>query len=254
MLVSAFIPVFIFTILISNIIYPALKIAPGSKREMYSVPFQQTARLVKEHGDEIPLEDREVIDKILAYDKIAQKYEPELSDKVKATYKKYSSPEEMSDYLAIWAKWLFIHPDTYIQATMNNCYGYFYPEAKSWIAYKEITPPGKRYGVSSPKILSPMRRFTNSIPEIVRNIPLFGLIESIGFYTWLMILSIAYLIYIQKNKIIVLYTPLLVLLLTCMVSPANTMMRYIYPMVLSVPILICYFIHNRNEEGCDENA
>lgn len=250
-MVSTLIPAFIFVVLISNVLYPALKIAPGSKREMYSVPFQQTARLVKEHGDEIPQEDKEIIDKILSYDKIATKYEPELSDKVKATYKKYSTSEEMSDYLSVWAKWLFIHPETYIQATMNNCYGYFYPEAKSWIAYTQITPPGKEYGLSSPKVLSGAREFVNAIPEIVRDIPIIGLIESIGFYTWLMVLSISYLIYIHKKKYIFLYTPLLVLLLTCILSPANTMLRYIYPMILSVPILICYILHIQFEEGCE---
>ncbi len=128
--ISTLTPLFIFIVLISNVLYPALKIAPGSKREMYSVPFQQTARLVKEHGDEIPQEDRDIINKVLAYDKIAERYNPELSDKVKATYKKYSTSEDMSQYLNVWAKWLFIYPDVYIQATMNNCYGYFYPDAK----------------------------------------------------------------------------------------------------------------------------
>lgn len=253
MVLSTCIPVFIFTILLSNIIYPALKIAPGSKREMYSVPFQQTARLIKEHGDEIPQVDREIINRVLSYDKIADRYEPELSDKVKATYKKLSTPEDMNEYLGVWAKWLFIHPETYVQATMNNCYGYFYPEAKSWIAYKEITSPGKRYGVSSPKLLSPLRKVVNNIPEIVRDIPILGMIESIGFYTWLLILSIAYLLYIHKGRVIILYTPLLILLLTCMVSPANTMLRYIYPMVLSVPILICYILHIQYDKGSERN-
>lgn len=248
-ILPTFIPVFIFTIVITNIIYPYFKIASGSKREMYSVPFQQTARLVKEHGDEIPEEDKEIIDKILDYDTIAKRYQPELSDKVKATYKKNATSQEMSDYLGVWAKWLFIHPDVYVQATMNNCYGYFYPEAKSWIAYTKITPPGKRYGVSSPKLLSNGRRIVNAIPEIIRDIPIIGLTESIGFYTWLMICSIAYLVYISKKSFIVVYTPLIVLLLTCMVSPANTMMRYIYPLILGVPILISYILHIQNEEG-----
>ncbi|MFR1294974.1 MAG: DUF6020 family protein [Coprobacillus cateniformis] len=134
---------------------------------------------------------------------------------------------------------------------MNNCYGYFYPDAKSWIAYTEITPPGKDYRVSSPKLLTPIREFVNAIPEFVRNIPIVGLIESIGFYTWLLILSIAYLVYTHNKKFIYMYTPLLILLLTCVLSPANTMLRYIYPMILSVPILICYILHMQFEKGCE---
>ena len=245
--ISMIIPAFIFVVLISNVLYPYLKIAPGSKREMYSVPFQQTARLVKEHGDEIPQEDIEIIDKILDYDKIADRYEPELSDKVKATFRKESTSDEMRDYLNVWAKWLLKYPGVYIQATMSNCYGYFYPEAKSWISYKEITPPGKEYGLESPECLTEMRTYVNSIPETVREIPIFGLMESIGFYTWLLILSISYLIYINKNQLIVVYTPLLVLLLTCILSPANTMMRYVYPIILIVPILIAIILHIQKE-------
>lgn len=241
-------PVFIFIVVISNIIYPAFKIAPGSKREMFSVPFQQTARLVKEHGDEIPLEDRIIIDKILDYDSIAKRYQPELSDKVKATYKKDCTSEELNDYFQIWFKWLCKYPDVYIQATMNNCYGYFYPEAQSWISYTEITPPGKEYGLRSPKELATFRKAVNLIPEVVRDIPVFGMIESIGFYSWLLILSMAFLIYINSKKFLIVFTPLIVLLLTCMLSPANTMFRYIYPMILCVPILICYILHMQNEK------
>jgi len=39
-----------------------------------------------------------------------------------------------------------------------------------------------------------------------------------------------------------------------MVSPANTMMRYIYPLILGVPILIAYILHIQNEEGDVNNV
>ena len=75
--------VFGFYGVFDNVILPYFKITPGSIREMLSVPFQQTARLVKYHSDELTNEEIEVIDKILGYDDLAERYDPELADDVK---------------------------------------------------------------------------------------------------------------------------------------------------------------------------
>lgn len=256
LIIPLILPIVIYQIVIVNMLFPYFKIAPGSKREAFSIPFQQTARLIKEYGNEISKEDAAIINKVLDYNTIAERYNPELSDKVKATYKKDCTSEEFNEYLQVWAKWLFIHPDTYVQATMSNCYGYFYPEAKSWLTYTEITPPGKRYGVQSPEILKMPRLASTHVADVFRKIPGIGLLESIGFYTWLLILCISYCIYRNKNKCIIMMSPILILLLTCIAGPANTMMRYIYPMILCVPIYVImtlYFTSERMEDDKNEN-
>ena len=48
--------------LILNSLTPAYRIAPGSIREALSFPFQQTARTVSKHSDELPEEEKEAID------------------------------------------------------------------------------------------------------------------------------------------------------------------------------------------------
>ena len=50
---------------------------------MFSLPFQQTARYVKNTGDEISEEEREIIAKVLDYDSLAEIYEPMTADPVK---------------------------------------------------------------------------------------------------------------------------------------------------------------------------
>lgn len=67
----------------NKVLLPSLEIANTSVREMLSVPFQQTARYAKYYGDEISEEDKEIIDKVLGYDDLGERYEPDLSDKVK---------------------------------------------------------------------------------------------------------------------------------------------------------------------------
>lgn len=238
MLVPTVVPVFVYMVLILHVLYPALKISPGSKAEMYSVPFQQIARLVKEQGDHIAKEDREVIGKVLTkYDELAERYNPELADPVKSTYNKYTTSAEMSDFLKVWAKYLGKYPSLYVQATMCGCYGYFYPEAEHWLVYTQIEPPGLNYGVKSPEKLRTWRMELNQMSYIIKQIPGLGMLVSLGFYTWLLIFQIVYLVYRKEYRKILLWTPIIVLILTVLVGPANTMPRYVYPMVLSMPLL-----------------
>lgn len=69
---------------------PSLKITGGSVRESLSVPFQQTARYVRDYGDEVTEEVKEAIDSILRYDLLASKYNPNLSDPVKKLFNENS--------------------------------------------------------------------------------------------------------------------------------------------------------------------
>lgn len=241
-------PLLLYQFVIAGFLFPLFKIAPGSRREALSIPFQQTARLIKEHGDEIPQEDKEIIDKVLDYDSLADRYTPELSDKVKATFKKDCTQAELMDYFGVWMKWLPIHLDTYMEATMSNCYGYFYPEAQSWITYDGITPPGERYGMKSPMRLQTLRKEANQLVYVIRQIPFIGMLESIGFYTWGLIMAVAYFIAKRKYLYLLCAAPLLILLLSCIAGPANTMMRYIYPLILCTPLVIIIGLYSRNEE------
>lgn len=238
MLIPTVVPVFVYMVLILHVLYPALKISPGSEAEMYSVPFQQIARLVKEQGDHIDKEDQEIIKKVLTkYDELPERYNPELADQVKSTYNKYTTSEEMSDFLKVWAKYLRKYPSLYVQATMCGCYGYFYPEAEHWLIYTRIEPPGLEYGVKSPERLRTWRLELHQMSYILKQIPGLGMLVSLGFYAWLLIIQIMYLIYRKENRKILLWSPIIVLMLTVFVGPANTMPRYVYPLILSMPLL-----------------
>ncbi len=237
---SAILPLFVYMVLIVNVLYPALKISPGSSAEMYSVPFQQIARLIVEHGDQIEEEDQEVLKKIFTkYDELAERYSPEIADPVKSTYNKYATSEDMSNFFKVWAKYLVKYPGTYVQATMCGCYGYFYPEAEHWLVYTDIAEPGLDYGVESPDSLSVWREELNQMSYILKQIPGLSMLVSIGFYTWLMILAIVRLIYAKEKKKILIWAPMIILMLTVLVGPVNTMPRYVYPLLLAVPLLIC---------------
>ncbi|WP_455950174.1 DUF6020 family protein [Eubacterium sp.] len=249
--IAFILPILLFEIT-TLVIYPALKISPGSSAEAYSIPFQQAARVLKEHGDEIPQEDQDKFRAVFFNKDIENRYDPEISDPVKSRFDKNTTPEQLSGFFSVWLKYLGKYPDVYVQATMNNCYGYFYPEAENWLVYPDIAKTGKPYGLESPKSLSRIRIQMGNLCYVFRRLPGLGMLESIGFYVWGIILVITAFVYFRDKKKILMLTPILVLLLTCIASPANTLIRYVYPAVLCAPVFIFIVGYNVNKNNNKE--
>ena len=76
----------IFSALITMGITSAFHVEKDTPKEMLSLPFQQTARYVRDYGDEGTEEEKAAIGQVLDYDKIAKGYMELTSDPVKTTY------------------------------------------------------------------------------------------------------------------------------------------------------------------------
>ena len=92
---------FLLIFAVEGIITQVYHVEKDSPKEMFSLPFQQTARYVKEYGDEIPGEEREVIAKVLDYDSLAEIYEPMTADPVKTTYRSGSTGESCGIFQSV---------------------------------------------------------------------------------------------------------------------------------------------------------
>lgn len=90
----------------------------ASLGEALSLPFQQTARFVSEYASEVTDEERAAIDGVLVYDELAKRYQPELSDPVKAMYRKTATPRDWLAYGQAWASQMIRHPGCYLSATI----------------------------------------------------------------------------------------------------------------------------------------
>lgn len=235
--------IFIFNIAMyigyNKVLLPSLEIANTSIREMLSVPFQQTARYAKYYGDEISDEDKKIIDKVLGYDDLGERYEPDLSDKVKNKYNKYTTDEELKEYFQVWFKYLLKRPGVYIDATINNVYGYFYPNTSAWYIYTDLNhklpEAGFDYHFNG---LNGLRSILSAYGEAFPYIPILGTTANIGMVVWIYILLLGMLIVNKMKKYIVLLLPAFSLILVCIVGPANTYFRYILPCVFALPSLI----------------
>ena len=236
----------------SKIALPYFKITPGSIRETLSIPFQQTARYVEEHKEDLSTKDKQNIDNILNISTIARRYKPEIADPVKNEFNKYATREDLKKYFGTWFNGLIKHPTTYIEATINNTYGYFCPLKTNWYIYHKydtrITEDGFDYHYNN---LKSSRTILSSYGQAFPYIPVLGLIVNIAFNTWLIMIMAAYLIYIKKYKEISYLAPAIILILVCIASPVNAYFRYALPYIFGMPLMISIFfdiIKLRKEE------
>lgn len=235
--------VVVLSICYNDIILPYFKITPGSVREILSVPFQQTARYYRDHKEDMSLSDIEIVDKILDISDLDIRYKEEISDPVKNKFNKYATNDDLKAYFKVWFKGLLKHPTTYIDATINNTYGYFYPEKTNWYVYykfdSRIVDNGFDYHYNN---LSGIRNVLSSIAVSIPSIPIIGLISNIGFNVWCLFIMLVYLFYKKKYSSVILLLPSFGLLLVCILSPVNCYFRYALPYVFAMPFMFSLFI------------
>ena len=232
----------------NSIILPGLKITQTSVREKLSIPFQQTARYVKEHSKEIKEDEKKVIDKILGYETLANRYNAELADPVKNEYNKYATEKDLSKYFKVWFKQFLNHPITYLEATINNTYGYFYPEKTNWYIYykydKRIVEDGFEYHYNG---LKETRKILSTFGKEFYRIPVIGLLINIALNVWVLIFMLIYFFYRKKYQSIIYLIPSFVLILVCFASPVNAYFRYALPYIFANLLNLGLFIKEVKE-------
>ena len=250
----------LFSSVYSNIVLPTFHIMPGSTREMLSVPFQQTARYLRESSTSVTQKEKDAISAILDYDTIIEKYNAELADPVKETFNENADSDALKEYFKVYISLFLKHPSHYIQATMNNYYYYYYPGSRFTVHYtytgkgssKFMEDTNKRCEVlgmdfAYPKTLDKYRNKYESIMEGIARLPIIAVLISPATYSWCLILIVFYCIKNKNKKAIVVTVPLCVQLLICMVGPTNGWhFRYMFSIAVCMPavIILClYFIH-----------
>ena len=243
-LLVIFIGVLAFYGTYTKVLLPSLKITDGSIRETLSIPFQQTARYVKYYNKDLSKNDIKVIDKVLGYETLAKRYNPTISDPVKNEFNKYTTKKELLAYLKVWFKCFFKHPLVYIEATLNNIYGYFSPQSTNWYIYYKYDTR-----ITEDKLvnyhynnLSSLRLILSSFAQGFPYIPLIGLISNIGFNAWLLLGLTTYSIFKKKKEYLIVLSPLLISLLICVASPVNTYFRYAMPFIFIMPFIFTLIV------------
>lgn len=232
---------------INHVVGTAIGVETGSKKEMLSIPFQQTARYLKEYPDDVTKEEEQAIRGVLNYDVLAESYMPEISDHVKDTYINSSTSEQRADYFRAWFQMFLRHPKVYFEATFHNTYGYYYPfhNCTALGAYQFYIQgaPLANGDFDIHYVFSENTRFKISgYAQAWRWIPVLSQMMNPGTYTWLLLVMAGYIIYRKRWKGTLLLIPPFLNVAVCIASPVNGYLRYAIPLIACTPILIYWVL------------
>lgn len=238
-LTAALLPIFLFAAY-QKILLPLCGVEDNGPKEALSIPFQQTARYVRDYGYELTEEEEAVIAAVLDYENLAELYDPITSDPVKYTYHAESS-SDLAAYFRLWFQQLLKHPGNAVEATMNNAYGWFYQEgyAQNYLMTSRIEGQDVRWEINQPEKLSGIRQVMERVAKLLSRVPIVNWFENAGFVSWMTILLTAVWIGCRRKRFLITAAPLLTALLVCVAAPTfNYQMRYIMPVMFCVPFYI----------------
>lgn len=256
----------LFVFSFNKILLPAIGVNAGSSREAFSIPFQQTARCVRDCAEEITEEEKQAINKVLKFDKLAEVYNPMLSDPVKGSmcygeHWEQADEEEKKDrmisYLKVWGQMFWKHPIKYLEATISNSSGYYTFVPKTTVQQLKGNTNGgmsfclyisqteavdtKFFTFRYPSWSEKIRKTFTDIANNFEKIPLVGSLYSCALYTWILLLLMGYMIRHHRWKELILFVPFLLSLLVCIASPVDDSFRYFLPIVGMTPLCLVHF-------------
>lgn len=225
-----------------SIIFSIFNVSKGNIGEMLSIPLQQIARVEKYHKDSLDINTIYQINKFFNVENIGEKYNPVLSDPVKTEFKNEVFKDNKIEFVKLWGKLLLRYPKDYIESFISNSYGYYYPEAKHWVANRTMEP--NNMGLEQTPLIE--GKIVSKIDSLIerREIPIVSMFFSIGFAVWLTVICMAYMVYSKRYANLAMFMPIIVLWLTIIASPVFCEYRYAYPIFTTLPIYICLCFRN----------
>lgn len=221
---------------LKTIIFGIFNVKNGSVGEMLSIPLQQIARTKKYHKEEMDIETIEEINRFFKCDNIEEKYNPIISDPVKAELNNDYFDNNKVRFLKLWFKLLKVYFKDYVESFISNSYGYYYPEAKYWVANR--TMEKNNMGISQHSLIKGelVSRIDSTIEK--RDIPIISMFFSIGMMFWMIVISLGFEIYQKRYKNAISYFIIFILWLTIIASPVFCEYRYAYPMFTTFPVYL----------------
>lgn len=215
----------------------------GKAAEIFSLPFQQTARYLQLYRNELTTQQQQAIEQVLGdINVVAADYDPRIADPVKQHFYEQDevTAEEMLDYFGVWAQGFVKHPGVYLEGFFIHVYGWFDPQVSNAVRYEASYDLIPREGLfeNSDKVLIFLYRFAEQITPL-------GMLQNVGVYTWGMLVLLRYAM-VRNKKQLVLFIPLMLSLLVCMAAPCFYMHpRYAFPYMFTLPFLYGFMERSR---------
>ena len=220
-----------------------LDVYPTEECEKYGIPLQQMARAYVENDiASFTPEEIEYLDQVyFNLNELPGTYVTHSVDSVK--------------FREVDSNWIADHHDEFVQGYLNLAKKYPMSYVKAWIdltkGYYSVAGYSSFVwdsGVDPNNVTGYCKGYTNGYVDQMYTcylkwfdaFPLTKVLKSIGVYVWIVFLLFILAIMRRRRSLVVVYLPYLFLVGTLyLATPVYHEIRYIYPLVLSLPWLIC---------------
>ena len=236
-------------------LFAAHGVEPGGKQEMFSIPFQMTARYAMEHPDDYTPEETRAIDNLLGLSDLAERYNPVCADDVKG-YWELGGPEQYRQYMRAWYTQGLRHPGTYIQALNAMLAGWFsfeeYDPTMDMGAHSQLNGDYfLEYITYRDEPFDASAEFYQDMYHGLYNIPVLNIIITYGLYAILIPMFSLWTAITQKcgkgkHYWLALCPMFASLFLGCFLAPVSIYgegRRYLYPLTYTMPLMIAWCIY-----------
>ena len=232
-------------LLFNAVIVPAHALAVDSTPDMLGVLMQQTARIVRDHGEDVSESERADLDRLMRYDELAANYQPTLSDRVRVQYR-YFEEHSLSDRLACVQTMLRLgarHPLTAFHSFCALSGGYLDPlvDGTGYVVNMTYASSDKycqTLSLEHPAWAVWLNERLTAAEAIWRELPPVKQLLPIGVYTWGLLLLFFLLGRRKERRLRWALLPLLMTLLAALLSPAYySCTRYAFPLVFTLPYM-----------------
>ncbi len=246
----------------NNFITTHLNVIPSESKEALSLVYQATARIARDHGNELTEEEIAGISAMFDYNRLSESYNPILSDPVKNDCLILSENRGLnaqSIYIQTWIKLFRKYPITYLESAIAQSYGYYsfvpnQPEQSgNWNSGMTIfdwigcnSGYNESFSFHYINHFDDARQVLQAWAKVWDKIPVLSITNICAFYTWIII---ALFYYLLTKKLIVDTLPLLamgIMILTCIASPVNDCFRYYCSIAASFPAILLLLPSPRN--------
>lgn len=237
---------------ISGFIEYYYHVEQDSPKEMFSLPFQQTARYVRDYGTEVTEDEKQAIEKVLDYNSLAEIYSEVTADPVKTTYHAQNT-KELMDYFTVWFRQFLKHPVCYIESFWNQNYYIFSLDTDN-IVYNKNCHVGEEIKMESglldvvyfeiPEWMHGIDSVMVSYYSLMTRFPIIGMFSNVAFYIILMIVIIVYMLHDKCKWELLVMFPLLLSFFTVLLAPQiMNQPRYAFPIIYAMPTAVAFYCY-----------
>lgn len=239
-------PCLLVTLLLCVLIkYPVMnhfQVTQPDLIESLCIPTQQIAAVLC-NDRELTTEERGLIENVVDLTYIKELYNPTFADNMKelvrAGDQEYLASHK-KEFFKLWVSLGLRYPGDYLDAYIQQTYGYWYPDSFYLVAEAE--------GVSATELGVSTRHLIGG-PLVVKGkelaiklgsiVPIYGTLWSMGVACWVLLFSMGTVLVRRETRKLLCYLPSVLLLFTVLIAtPVATEFRYVYFMVYSMPFYL----------------